>query len=238
MAFNPAKHHRHSIRLPGYDYSLPGAYFITMCVQNREWLFGEIIDCKMHRSDAGQMVEKWHLELTNKFENIKIDEYCILPDHFHSIIIIAAGNHVGIPADADDDVNAAAAGTDLRVCPCGVDGPGWGKHAGSPQPGSPQPGLSQSGSPRRLFERYSNHQTNIPSIVQWFKTMTTNEYIRNVKMNGWQPFTGRLWQRNYWEYIGRKEQDLIRIRRYIRNNPLNWNPNREKPFCTSPGINR
>jgi len=52
--------------------------------------------------------------------------------------------------------------------------------------------------------------------------MTTNAYIRGVKQNGWQPFPGKLWQRNYWERIIRDENELNRIREYIINNPSNW----------------
>lgn len=59
-------------------------------------------------------------------------------------------------------------------------------------------------------------------VVQRFKTMTTNEYIRNVKNNHWAPFNGRFWQRNYYEHIIRDEKSLHRIRDYILNNPLQW----------------
>lgn len=58
-------------------------------------------------------------------------------------------------------------------------------------------------------------------VVQWFKTMTTNEYIRNVKINNWTPFDGKLWQRNYYEHVVRNEKSLNRIREYIVNNPQN-----------------
>lgn len=59
-------------------------------------------------------------------------------------------------------------------------------------------------------------------IVQWFKTMTTNEYIRNVKTNEWQSFNDKLWQRNYYEHVIRSENELSRIREYIANNTANW----------------
>ncbi len=59
-------------------------------------------------------------------------------------------------------------------------------------------------------------------VVQWFKTMSTNEYIRGVKTLGWQPFHGKLWQRNYWEHIIRNENDYSRIADYIINNPRKW----------------
>ena len=57
IRYNPDIHHRHSIRLREYDYSVAGAYFVTVCAQNRECMFGEIVDGKMKLNDAGRMVE-------------------------------------------------------------------------------------------------------------------------------------------------------------------------------------
>jgi REP element-mobilizing transposase RayT len=62
----------------------------------------------------------------------------------------------------------------------------------------------------------------LPFIIQWFKTMTTNEYIRKVKSAGWPPFERRLLQRNYYEHITRNEDDLSAVRQYIISNPVNW----------------
>lgn len=56
MKHNPGKYHRHSLRLKYYDYSQPGAYFITICVKNRECLFGEIINGKMQLNEYGEIV--------------------------------------------------------------------------------------------------------------------------------------------------------------------------------------
>ena len=64
--------------------------------------------------------------------------------------------------------------------------------------------------------------TSLPDIVQWFKTMTTNAYIRGVKELSWPPFPGRLWQRNYYEHVVRNEDDLNRLRLYIQDNPRKW----------------
>ena len=68
------------------------------------------------------------------------------------------------------------------------------------------------------------HDSNItvPQIVQWFKTMTTNEYIRKMKPYKWKPICGKLWQRGYYDRIIRNEQELWATRRYIINNPKNW----------------
>ena len=59
--------------------------------------------------------------------------------------------------------------------------------------------------------------------------MTTNEYIRGVKLRGWPPFVEKLWQRNYYEHVIRNEQSLDGIRQYITNNPLRWTEDEENP---------
>lgn len=71
-------------------------------------------------------------------------------------------------------------------------------------------------------------------VMDWFKTMTTNEYIRGVKTLGWPPFDRRVWQRNYYEHIVRSEAELDRIRVYIANNPLKWALDMENPLAPSP----
>jgi putative transposase len=71
-------------------------------------------------------------------------------------------------------------------------------------------------------------------MIQWFKTMTTNEYIRGVKELNWTPFPGKLWQRNYYEHIIRSEIELNAIRQYIVNNPLKWEQDRDNPIKIRP----
>ena len=66
-------------------------------------------------------------------------------------------------------------------------------------------------------------------VIQWFKTMTTNEYIRGVKQYGWAPFPGRLWQRNYYDHIVLNENEMSRIREYISNNPAQWATDKDNP---------
>jgi REP element-mobilizing transposase RayT len=63
---------------------------------------------------------------------------------------------------------------------------------------------------------------SLSTIIQWFKIMTTNEYIRRVKQDGWSPFSRRIWQRNYYEHIIRDDRELDATRRYIAENPIRW----------------
>ena len=92
--YNPHIHHRKSIRLKGYDYSQAGLYFITICCQNRECLFGEIVRGEMALNDAGMMIENEWLKLPQRFKNIKLNEYVVMPNHFHAILEIV-GTTVG-----------------------------------------------------------------------------------------------------------------------------------------------
>jgi REP element-mobilizing transposase RayT len=66
-------------------------------------------------------------------------------------------------------------------------------------------------------------------MVAWFKSMTTNEYMRGVRDHGWPRFETRLWQRNYYEHIVRGESDLESVRNYIMANPDKWPTDPENP---------
>jgi REP element-mobilizing transposase RayT len=88
----------------------------------------------------------------------------------------------------------ADVGADLCVCPSSNQPPHLGEHIGSP----------------------------LHRVVQWFKTMTTNKYIRGVKQFDWPRFDKKLWQRNYYEHIVRDEKSFLKIAEYIQNNPLKW----------------
>jgi len=81
-------HHRHSIRLKGYDYSQTGYYFVTICTRNREWVFSDVVDGKMKLSRIGQLVQIAWNDLLERFHNLELDEFAVMPNHVHGIIII------------------------------------------------------------------------------------------------------------------------------------------------------
>ena len=97
--YNPEIHHRRSIRLKGYDYSSQGAYFVTLCCENRQHRFGEISESQMELTHCGQIATEWMENLPTKFPTIEIDEYIIMPDHIHAIISIRTGNPRGCPEE-------------------------------------------------------------------------------------------------------------------------------------------
>ena len=78
-----------------------------------------------------------------------------------------------------------------------------------------------TGLPLRVDRNIDVHP-NVGDIIQWFKTMTTNAYIKMVKNGTLPPFNKRIWQRNYYEHIIRDDEDYNRIATYIINNPMTW----------------
>jgi putative transposase len=90
MTYDPDKHHRRSIRLKGFDYSRSAIYFVTICVQNRECLFGTIPQNgnSVSLNDAGKMVSAEWLALPSRFSSVILDEFVVMPNHFHGIIYI------------------------------------------------------------------------------------------------------------------------------------------------------
>ena len=173
-------------------------------------------------NDAGKMVVKWYYELENKFPDIRCHAMTVMPDHFHCIIEIVRVN--------------PAAGADLRVCPDTkmnarpypenkntnpAISDDWGEHV--------NPAISDDWGEHVNADNRGEHAGSpLCRVVQWFKTMTTNEYIRGVKKFRWPPFNGKLWQRNYYEHIIRNRQSYENISKYIHNNPANWKANKNK----------
>jgi len=88
MPYNPKTHHRRSIRLKHYDYSLAGLYFITACSQNHACLFGSIKNDHLLLNDAGMMVEQQWKNLVLRFDNVVLHQFVVMPNHFHGIIEI------------------------------------------------------------------------------------------------------------------------------------------------------
>ncbi len=198
--YNPNIHHRRSIRLKGYDYSQAGLYFITICCQNRECRFGDVVNGKMQLNDAGTMVEKEWLKLPERFKNIQLHDYVVMPNHFHAILEIV--------------------GATLEVAQ--NDGNAQNEHNAQNDDNIENVDNAQKGQPQGIAPTDAVKNKTVGDMVGAFQSIVTVEYIRGVKTLGWQSFNGKLWQRNYWEHIIRDEQSYQTISEYIINNPAKW----------------
>jgi putative transposase len=203
MSYGTRSHHRHSIRLPGYDYASSGAYFVTICVQGGECVLGEVVDGKMQLSEWGQIVYAEWFRSEEIRRELKTDAFVVMPNHVHGIVWIAA--------------------EDVRV-------DGVGRTAVRPYDGVPNDGAQLDGcaaghEPGRTAGRpYGRVPKSLGSFVAGFKSVVTKQINQLRDMPG-VPF----WQRNYWEHVVRDEADLNRIREYIENNPARWTDDQLHP---------
>ncbi len=204
--FNPRIHHRRSIRLKGYDYTKAGLYFITICCQDRACMFGDVVNGEMMLNDAGMMVEHEWLKLPNRFKNIQLHEYVVMPNHFHAILEIVGATLV---VAQNDEINQNHG---MNQYDDNTQNHGVNQIDGNTEKGQPQG-----------FAPTDTHKNKtVGDMLGAFQSIVTVEYIRGVKTLGWAPFNGKLWQRNYYEHIIRDEQSYQTISKYIINNPLKW----------------
>jgi len=93
MKYDPDIHHRRSIRLKHYDYSQPGAYFVTIVTHQRQCLFGKNFNGKMQLNECGEITNQFWMEIPKHYPHASLDEFVIMPNHIHGIIIL---NDVGV----------------------------------------------------------------------------------------------------------------------------------------------
>jgi REP element-mobilizing transposase RayT len=201
---------RNSLRLKGFDYRQSGIYFITVCVNQRLCLFGDVNSGMLRLNPAGKMIVKVFSGLQNYYHGVFSDTYIVMPDHFHGIIIIK--NDVGAVRCGRPDQSR-----NLRIFSGRL-------IVKNPQNrnGINDKLIKESQQKRSEISADSKTQLSLGEIVGRFKSYTTTQYISGVKNKKWRPFYEKLWQRGYHDHIIRNKKELYAIRKYISNNPLNW----------------
>ena len=169
-----------SIRLKGRDYSAPAIYFVTICVEERCCVFGEIKENQMEVSGLGSIVRETWNAIPRHFAQVNLHDFVIMPNHVHGLIEIA--------------------------CQAGA------QHAAPLQ----QTSHANLGSP-------AVKAGSLSAIVRSFKAAVT---LRARKELGW---SGEIWQRNYFERVVRDGQEFSDASRYIAENPLMWELDKENP---------
>ena len=229
MKYNPDIHHRRSIRLQGYDYSQYGAYFVTLCTQNRECLFGEIVNGEMILNEYGKIVEQCWFNLPNYYNNIVLDAYIIMPNHFHGIIFINdtidTVDNIGAIDIGAIPVGAIPESPNVGAIPVGAihESPNVGAipvgaiHESPQQPDNESPNVGAISVGAIHESPRQRRKMLLPKIIGRFK-MNSAKQINQIRNTSGVP----VWQRNYYEQIIRNEKSLEKIRNYIINNPLEW----------------
>jgi REP element-mobilizing transposase RayT len=198
------RHHRRSIRLKGYNYARAGAYFVTLCTQDRLCLFGDVVDGAVRLNRYGEHMVRWWKDVPRHFAAVNMDAFVVMPNHVHGIIVIT-----NAPAAA---VGAGFPRPDSR--------PGDNRDMGIGGGGTPplQMGdIANCGTPPQ-------RRPSLGNIMAYFKYQSTKQ-INALR----QTPADRVWQRNYYEHIIRNQASLDRIRQYIRDNPAQWAFDRDNP---------
>ncbi len=193
--YNPQKHHRRSIRLQGYDYSQEGLYFITICCQDRAHLFGEIIGGEMILNSYGEIAQKEWLNTSDIRDNVVLHEFVVMPNHFHSILEIKfqkGNNEIWKFKSPSQTVGAIIRGYKIATIKKIKD---YIFNTGEKSTGSKGKRINDS-----------------KGELQFAPTAPTApiEKIKELDL--------KIWQRNYYEHIIRKERSILRknIRLYQR----------------------
>jgi REP element-mobilizing transposase RayT len=106
VSYDPDRHHRRSIRLRSYDYAQAGAYFVTLCAQDRACLFGRIASETVALTDIGYIVaEEWERTPTLR-PNVELDEYIVMPDHMHGIVVITYRDESTTPLETTNTLRS------------------------------------------------------------------------------------------------------------------------------------
>lgn len=188
------KRRRDSMRLRGWNYAAPGYYFVTICTKDKMKYFGRIRADKMLMNAWGKAANKFWQEIPAHFDYIGLDEFVIMPNHIHGIIII------GEVESSDDAVGV--------------------RHALPPRALPTRALLHQGkaclaptdGTNGRKF--HNQGKKTLSSIVGSYKSVCTQAIRAHVNDFAWQD--------NFYDRIIRDEKELYNIRRYIRENPLRW----------------
>lgn len=204
MPFHSFRPGRRSIRLKGYDYSAMGSYFVTICVRNRECVFGDVLNGEMKPSAIGEIVNQCWVLLSDDFANVGLDAFQIMPNHFHGIVVLFGPDRRDLIGR--DLINQIPTGdspnpTDNQI-PTGLDESRFG----------PVPGWQQMKNPKQTLGK----------IIRHFKAKAT----RQIHEAGFADFQ---WQQRFHDRIIRGEDELNRIRAYIQSNPSKWEGDAENP---------
>ena len=239
---------RRPIRLKGYDYSQPGLYFVTICCHNNICRFGKIENNEMNLNEFGQIASNEWKKLPERYPNMVLDVFQIMPNHIHGIIslcnmpkedvvgatLAVAQNttletFVGatLAVDQNNNVDAQNKNEDTETfvgATLAVDQNNNVSSLNHKAGASPAPtntvmiGNLAGASPANTTKH------TIPTIVGAYKSLVTNKCLEIFKSQG--KYMGQFLQRNYHEHIIRNETSYHYIANYIINNPINWKNDR------------
>lgn len=232
---------RRTIRWKGYDYAQEGAYYLTICTQDRLHLFGRIADGVMHPSPIGEWAQRCWNAIPDHMVHVDVGDFVVMPNHVHGIVVIRE-RLVRVDRALADPVGADHDRPDTMQWPDTMQRPDTMPDDGAmPQTGTPDDHAANAprahmradhDRPLRPPAPPTNATTGRPMpivphgslgrIVASYKSAVTRMAYRD----GLVPHGTPIWQRNYWDHVIRDDAEQERIAKYIQDNPKNWKGDR------------
>jgi putative transposase len=213
--FNPEVHHRRSVRLVGFNYSRPGYYFVTICLNDVRCLLSNYKSLQL--TPIGEIAKRYWMEIPRHYPKIELDEFVIMPDHVHGILKICDGNRdCRRGVQFKNETNPNCRGVQLNA-------PTDGNNPNTPTTTGNNfntdtvttPGITVTNPQSEYFSKLSPMGCSLSVIIRNYKSTVK----RWCNENGFLIFK---WQRSFHDRIIRDEKSLFHIRQYIRNNPAKW----------------
>ncbi|MCK4464495.1 MAG: hypothetical protein KAU83_02190, partial [Bacteroidales bacterium] len=214
MALFKNKYRIKSTRLKGWDYSSPGAYFVTIVTKNRAYYFGNVENGDMHLNELGEIAQQCFEKIPEHFLFVSLDSFVIMPNHVHGIIIIKPGNGGEIHSSTKTEIINDGGAGDVETL-----------HATSLQQQPQQPetdAASYITAPKnKKMASISPKPSSLSVIIRSYKSAVSKQ-ARQIHPDF-------VWQSRYYDHIIRDKKSLNNIRQYIIQNPLNWQADAENP---------
>ena len=206
--------------MPGWDYARGGKYFITIKSFEGNRCFGDVMSDEMYLNEIGIIADSFWKEIPDHFDNTYLDEFVVMPNHIHGIIVMkrSINNDVNTGEDVARDVGSLHA-TNQHPKATNQHPKATNQHAVEPKYlGHRQQfeeNLNQGTVDKSHLSAISPKCGSLATIIRSFKSACTIEYNKiGFEWYGWQP--------KYHDRIIRDDLELGRIRTYIRNNPSRW----------------
>jgi len=221
-----------SARLRNWDYASKGMYFVTLCTNKREHYFGQIIQPEINKehfevqlSEIGKVVESEWLKTPDVRPdmNLTLDEYQVMPNHFHAILIIGNNKFNSNGLVYETNKNPIAIRRDAMLASL-IDAESDKESIFNPHSGSDNHTIFEletqmiKDTNSQGKNKFTPQSKNLGSIIRGFKSSVTKFAIDNNIRFNWQP--------RYYDHIIRNYNEYERIANYIQNNPDNWGNDR------------
>jgi len=194
-----------SARLQKWDYRWKSAYFITICTQDRECYFGDIVEGRLNLSGIGIIANILWYEIKNHAQNIDLDEFVVMPNHVHGILILKNCHYQNIENGVNSDGAIVETLHATSLPP---------NETTFPQPTAPSP-------KNKFMSEISPKPGSVSTIIRSYKSAVSKHAHRLGFVFAWQE--------RFYDNIIRDKESFQTISEYIVNNPGKWKDDRFYP---------